>query len=51
MTHETLSCETLSVWVVFKFFFPHCQYIYLFFNKYIALEVRFVFVGHLIVLL
>ena len=29
-----------------QFFFPHCQYIYLFFNKYIALEVRFVFVGH-----
>ena len=33
-----------------QFFFPHCQYIYLFFNKYIALEVRFICVGHLIVL-
>jgi len=32
-------------------FFPLCQYIYLFLNKYIALEVRFICVGHLIVLL
>ena len=46
MTHETLSCETLSVWVVFKFFFLIVSIYIYFFNKYIALEVRFVFVGH-----
>ena len=39
MTHEIFNC------------FPLCQYIYLFLNKYIALEVRFSCVGHLIVLL
>jgi len=39
MTHEIFNC------------FPLCQYIYLFLNKYIALEVRFICVGHLIVLL
>ena len=39
MTHEIFNC------------FPLCQYIYLFLNKYIALEVRFICVGQLIVLL
>jgi len=39
MTHE-----------IFNFVFL-CQYIYLFLNKYIALEVRFICVGQLIVLL
>ena len=40
MTHE-----------IFNFLSPLSIYIYLFLNKYIALEVRFIGVGHLIVLL
>jgi len=30
MTHETLSCEILSVWVVFNFFSSLSVYIFIF---------------------
>ena len=51
MTHEIFVVRNLKRMGCLQFFFPHCQYIYLFLNKYIALEVRFICVGHLIVLL
>jgi len=49
MTHEIFVVRNLARMGCLQFFSSLSVYIYLFFNKYIALEVCFVCVSHLIV--